>query len=198
MQLITAPRDFSTIRFEGSYSSIKQKSYFNFLNLPLTIANFYAFRESYSQLYSSPALQPYVKFTSPRFINSWITSDLQLHFSKNCMYYTVSSISLHGSNYQIGDIACFFNSGLVFHIIRHIIVGFPNNECIDNAEVENTYFICERLQYYYDARLNFFRYIEIEEDSVIVMKATKLKSLKHILLINGMIYPPTICYHPLQ
>ena len=55
MKLVGPLREFSTIRFEGSFIRIKQKSYFNFLNLPLTVANFYAFRESFSALYQSPA-----------------------------------------------------------------------------------------------------------------------------------------------
>ena len=44
MREILAPREFSTIRFEASYSVVKQNTYFNFLNLPLTVANFHAFR----------------------------------------------------------------------------------------------------------------------------------------------------------
>ena len=192
MQLVGPPRDFSTIRFEGSYSQIKQKTYFNFLNLPLTVANLYAYRESYNKLYSSPALYPGVKFSSPRSLTSVNTNQLHIEFPNDSHQYTVSSVSFHGTVYKPGDIASFYPSGIVFHKIVEIFVSFSDISFSDTSELENTYLACHRLEYYYEAKLNRFRILPIENETLEIFNAEQMTGFGPIALFNNCIYPSTI------
>ena len=193
MKLVGPLREFSTIRFEGSFSRIKQKSYFNFLNLPLTVANFYAFRESFSALYQSPALYPGANFLAPIPTDFSKIPVLRLHFPKHSLQYNVSSVTFHGSVYKPGDIVCFFESGLVFHQIKHIILSFANELSLsETCELENVALICSRIEHHYDARLNKFRVIETETEMLEVFMANRMTCLKPIKIFNTCLYPPTL------
>ena len=193
MKMIRAPREFSTLRFEGGFSTIKQKSYFNFLNLPLTVANFYAYRESYNQLYSSPALQPGVTFSSPEIFQSFQTSSLHFSFPNDTSQYTVSSVNFHGCRYKLNDIVRFYHTGIVFHTIKQIVVSFPiaSSHC-GTCEPENTFFLCERVHYHYNSKLNLFHLISLDECILEIFRASEMACFSTLPLINNSIMPPTI------
>ena len=191
MKLVGPPRNYSTIRFEGSFSTIKQKSYFNFLNLAQTVANFYAFRESFHQLFSTPALHPGVSFSSPCIVKFEPSSGFS--FPKYTTQYSVSSVSFHGSTFKPEDVACFMKSGIIFHSIQKIIVFFSDTDShCETAEPENTFFICKRLEYQYDVRLHLFRLLPVVPDFSDIFNACQMTGVKPIHSLNNTLYPPTL------
>ena len=193
MKMIGPPREFSTLRFEGSFSIIKQKSYSNFLNLPLTVANYYAFRESYNQIYSSSAFHPGVSFSSSKLLECTRILNVEIKFPINTSQYTVNSVTFHNCRYNIGDITRFFDSGIIFHEIRHIILSFPteSSHC-EACELENTIFVCKRVHYHYDNKFNLFRVISVDDDVVEIFRASQMSGFQSIPVVNGEIFPPSI------
>ena len=187
--MIGAPKNFSTLRFEGSFSRIKLKPYFNFLNLPLTVANYQAFRESLNQLYNSPALFSLVTFSKPQKVVSLQIEMSNVHFPTDAVHYNVASVLFHGSRFNLGDVVCFYKTGIIFHSIIQILVSFSNNNCYsESCELVNTFFIVKRLQYHYNRQLNLF--IKLGVDDVIeVYRGTDMAGIQAIPVVNNIIVP---------
>ena len=173
-------------------SVVKQKSYFNFLNLPLTVANFHAFRESFSQLYNA-SLTPCVYFTSPRPYFEKEDSNIKLQFSNETVQYEVDSARFFDSTYKINDIVCFFKTGIIFHSIQKIVISFPPN-CShrENCDLKNTIFICNRINYHYDSNLNLFRIISSDSNIYEVFYASEMSSFKPVEVVKNCLFPTTI------
>ena len=193
MKLVGAPRDFSTIRYEGSFSKVKQKSYHNFLNLPLTVANYHAFRESLNQLFLSPALFPCSTISFPLFVKCFNIPELKLEFPPDTFQCTSSTVSFHGSVFKHGDLVSFFKTGIVFHLIREIVLSYPANaNDTHHCELENTFFVCNRVDYQFQTGTNTFRLISYDESNFEVFRATDMASLHPISLFHNIILPSTI------
>ena len=190
MQLIGEPREFSTLRFEGSFSQVKQKGYFNFLNLTSTVANFYAYRESLNLLFPTTAINPTACIISNELINSFEFADFSIELPNETIAYNVLSVKFHGSEYKLADIVTFYRSGIVFHCIKKIIATYAD-KCFENCELDNLFFVCCRVNYQYKNNSNSYRILSFD-NHLEIFRASQISCLKSITIVGENMLPLSV------